>query len=84
MEYLKMIEHPEEYTKSHLALDQRKAWTKAYLEGEPCDSLWLADYRKNHESDTWRASSQMEKLCAYVLFLEQTITEMDNIISEYQ
>ena len=79
-----MIEHPEEYAKSHLALDQRKAWTKAYLEGEPCDSLWLADYRKNHESDTWRASSQMEKLCAYILSLESVNSELETIIDEYQ
>ena len=65
-------------------LDERKAWTKAYLEGEPCDSLWLADYRKNHESDTWRASSQMEKLCAYVLVLEDSLEECRGDVMDFQ
>ena len=52
-------------------VEQRLKWRKEYEEGlVPFDSV-LKDYRENRLSEHWRASSLVERLCEYIIFLEE-------------
>ena len=65
-----------------LAIEERRAWTKAYQQGEPCKSWILEDYKKNHNDSTWRASRSAEELCAYILVLENDLDECLSVLGE--
>lgn len=59
-------------------LDERKAW-----EHELKHNLWtepfiLEQYRKNRNSNEWRTTRQVERLCEYVLFLEKKLEEFND------
>lgn len=41
-----------------------RRWTEPHI---------LQEYRKNRESDLWKASRQGEQLCEYILYLESML-----------
>jgi hypothetical protein len=53
-----------------LAHEERQAWREEYEEGKQCDSYLLELYRHHRDDPLWRSSREVEKLCEYILFLE--------------
>ncbi len=58
-------------------LEERNRWRSEFAEGKSIDSPWLEDYRKNRDSELWRSTRAMEKLCEYVLYLEEKLHDQD-------
>lgn len=56
---------------------ERKKWRKDFEAGLACDAPVLRDYRQHRDSELWRVSSQVEKLCEYILFLEDQLSDYD-------
>jgi len=59
-----------------MLVQERDGWRRDFEAGERPDSAILADYRKHRNSEYWRASRAMEKLCEYILFLESNETSI--------
>lgn len=51
-------------------VDERNQWRKSFEEGEWLNDKILEDYRLNRDNDTWRLSRNVERLCEYILYLE--------------
>jgi len=51
-------------------LEQRNAWREQFEAGAALDSHILNEYKENRESELWRASRQIEKMCEYIIYLE--------------
>lgn len=58
-----------------MLVEQRNNWRKELEEGRKPDVTWiyLDDYRKNRDSDSWRMASGVEQLCEYILYLEDKV-----------
>ncbi len=50
----------------------RDAMLNDYLNGEKPYGV-LEDYRRNRNSEEWRASKAAEELCEYILYLEWSL-----------
>ncbi len=57
---------------NHL-LEERNRWREEFKTGEGYDPHYLQLYRLHRESDLWRMSRQVEKLCEYVIYLESLV-----------
>lgn len=51
--------------------DERKAWRKEIEEGIWNEPYILQQYRENRDSNLWRSTREVEKLCEYILYLEE-------------
>lgn len=63
----------------YLLVDEREAWRFEMKKGMFNELYVLQQYRENRESNLWRATREVEKLCEYVLFLESKLTEQMDI-----
>lgn len=54
---------------------ERRRWRRQYERGIKPDSPWLQDYIKNRDSDLWRSTRALERLCEYILYLEDKLRE---------
>jgi hypothetical protein len=52
--------------------EERNEWRRQLLCGRLLDIHILKEYRLNKDSNLWRATREVEKLCEYILFLEGT------------
>jgi hypothetical protein len=52
-----------------MLVDERNKWRKEF-EGGDENLIILNEYRKNRESESWRVSREVERLCEYALYLE--------------
>jgi hypothetical protein len=59
--------------------DERHTWRVEIEQGLWHEPHVLQQYRENRESNLWRATREVEKLCEYVLFLESKLTEQMDI-----
>jgi len=50
--------------------DERDGWLKHLVSGGLLDIYVLQQYRLNRNSNLWRSTREVEKLCEYLLFLE--------------
>lgn len=57
--------------------DERSEWRRHLELGGLLDIYVLQQYRLNRDSDLWRSTREVEKLCEYILFLEGA-----NVMSE--
>ena len=64
-----------------ILLEERQSWREYYKNGGRPDCPYLNDYVKNRDSDLWRSTRALEKLCEYILYLEEKIMDFDDIIS---
>jgi len=53
-----------------LLTDERYTWRQELEHGFFHEPDILQQYRANRDSNLWRATRQVEKLCEYILFLE--------------
>lgn len=53
-----------------LLTDERYTWRQELEHGFWHEPDILQQYRANRDSNLWRATRQVEKLCEYILFLE--------------
>lgn len=51
--------------------DERDEWCQQLESGGQLDIYVLQQYRINRNSDLWRSTREVEKLCEYILFLER-------------
>jgi len=59
----------------NILTDERNKWRRQ-LETQSTDwdePIYLQDYRLNRNSDLWRSTRALEKLCEYILYLEATL-----------
>lgn len=49
----------------------RDKWKERFVNGEPPESKLLMDYRKYRDTEDWRATSAIEELLEYILYLER-------------
>lgn len=61
-----------------MLVEQRNEWRRAFEVGESPIMPMLDDYRKNRDSESWRFSSYLEKICEYVLYLEESNRYLHN------
>ncbi len=54
--------------------DERNKWRRQIKAGLWHEPYILQQYRINRESNLWRSTREVEKLCEYVLFLEGATT----------
>lgn len=59
-------------------VEERNKWREAMRRGDNKPSIILEDYRKNRDSDLWRASRAVEYLCELILFYEENINAFKN------
>jgi len=52
--------------------DERNEWRRQLEGGGQLDIYVLQQYRENRDSNLWRSTREVEKLCEYILFLEGT------------
>lgn len=55
--------------------DERHTWRVEIEQGLWHEPLVLQQYRENRESNLWRSTREVEKLCEYVLFLEEQLAK---------
>ena len=53
--------------------DERNEWKKLLESGGQLNIYVLQQYRQNRDSNLWRSTREVEKLCEYILFLEGTL-----------
>ena len=53
----------------NILVQERNNWREKLGQGEPLNIPVLEAYKESRNSESWRVSSQLEKLCEYVLFL---------------
>lgn len=58
--------------------DERYTWRYEMKEGIWKEPYFLKQYRQNNASNIWRSPREVEKLCEYVLFLENALNKKDN------
>jgi len=49
---------------------ERNIWREYFKSGGKLDCHIFNEYKENRESELWRASRQIEKMCEYILYLE--------------
>lgn len=54
-------------------LQERDDWRQGFEEGTYGRPGLLRDYHIHRDSELWRASRQVEKLCEYALYLESKL-----------
>jgi hypothetical protein len=54
-------------------LEESNFWKKEFLDGTYEEPYFLVEYRQNRNSDLWRSTRVVEKMCEYILFLENKI-----------
>lgn len=54
-------------------LEERNHWRKQCEDGTFEEPQYIKEYRTNRESELWRSTRQVEKLCEYVLYLESLV-----------
>jgi len=52
--------------------DERNEWRRQLEGGGQLDIYVLQQYREHRDSNLWRSTREVEKLCEYILFLEGT------------
>lgn len=55
--------------------DERHTWRYEIEHGLWHEPYVLQQYRENRESNLWRSTREVEKLCEYVLFLEDKLSK---------
>ncbi len=58
-------------------VEERKKWRKEFENGKALNSPILDDYRNNRDSEMWRKTRLSERLCEYILFLEDKIKRLE-------
>lgn len=53
--------------------DERKKWRSDIEQGMWNEPYVLQQYRENRDSNLWRSTREVEKLCEYVLYLEDCL-----------
>ena len=56
-------------------VERRDKWKAQFKAGDDPNFLILEDYKKNRDSEMWRASSYIERMCEYILYLEENLDE---------
>ena len=64
--------------------EERNSWREQLEEGESLHIPVLDAYKDNRNSESWRVSSQIEKLCEYVMFLEDELKEQEDNLLDYR
>lgn len=59
--------------------DERIGWRNDLNLGTWTEPYALQMYRKNRESSLWRSTREVEKLCEYILYLEEKISLKEQI-----
>ncbi len=54
-------------------VEERNSWKAELDRCGYIDLHLLEQYRENRESELWRASRQGERLCEYILWLEELV-----------
>ncbi len=54
-------------------VDERNKWRDEINQGIWFEPHVLQQYRANRESNLWRSTREVEKLCEYVLHLEEKL-----------
>ncbi len=57
----------------YLLTDEREAWRFEMKRGLFHEPYVLQQYRENRSSNLWRSTREVEKLCEYVLHLEEQL-----------
>lgn len=52
---------------------ERDGWRKEMDNGTFQEPEWLQSYRNNRDSEFWRMSRQAERVCEYVMWLEDKL-----------
>ena len=60
--------------------EERNSWREQLEEGESLHIPVLDAYKDNRNSESWRTSSQIEKLCEYVMFLEDELKGVKELL----
>lgn len=61
-------------------VEERNKWREQLEEGESLNIPVLDAYKDNRNSEDWRVSSQIEKLCEYVMFLEDELKGVEELL----
>ena len=59
--------------------DERHKWRYEIERGLWSEPFVLQQYRANRESNLWRSTREVEKLCEYVLYLEDKLSKKTDI-----
>lgn len=70
----------ELYTAYEGLTDERNTWAFELKRGIWNEPFVLQQYRLNRNSNLWRATREVEKLCEYVLFLEGAKTMSESYV----
>jgi hypothetical protein len=65
----------ELYTDYNWLTDERHKWRAEIEQGLWYEPSVLQQYRANRESNLWRSTREVEKLCEYVLYLEHQLNK---------
>lgn len=57
--------------------DERNSWRYDLENGLWNEPYVLQQYREHRESNLWRSTREVEKLCEYVLYLEDKLAKKD-------
>ena len=58
-------------------IEERNKWRREFSAGEHPSIHVLDEYRENRDSELWRSTRAVEKICEYALYLESVIREAE-------
>lgn len=63
-------------------VDERNRWRQEFESGEKLNHHYLEQYRRNRNSELWRSTRALERICEYILYLEAEVEELHAQIAD--